>query len=223
MRLMRPTKQACCALFLTVAALSTAAACAKSPAPSSAAGASANEIAATLPAGLAFHAHLDRALSSDDVRVGEPFTATLDEPLRSSDGTVRVPSGAKLTGRVIGVDRGPVGRLSLQFESLYVGGGAQPIGVHVVDIEHVRVAGADATSTSDASSSVAFVYPLQPTELPAPAEPVGGGPPPAAIPVEIARNAQLQLSLSRAFTPPAPPAPKQVEPDEHPEPRIEGF
>lgn len=223
---MRSMMRGCCTLFLAAAALGGFAGCAAHPAASSPVSTSATESTAAVPSGLAFHAHLDRALSSTSVKVGEHFTATTEEPLRGSDGSVRVARGTKLMGRVIGVDRAEA-RITIQFDGLYLDGHVQPIAVRIVGIEGARVVGADAPSTSgdsdatEPSSPIAFVYRMAPVASTSSLA-VGGGPPSEETPLEVAPGAQFLLMLSRPFTPAAAVEAKPQSQEEHQDPRIEG-
>jgi hypothetical protein len=221
MRATRATRSAGCALLVVAAAITGATACTSAPAPTSAAHAIATANAPAVPSGLSFHARLDGALSSDTAHAGDRFTATIDEPLRASDGSVAVPSGSTLTGRVIEVDRTGIGRLTLQFDGVTVDGRVLPIDAQILRIEHARVVAADAT---DPSTLTAFVYPVLPMTVLPPQ--VGGGPRPESVPVELAIGAQFQLVLSRPLLAPArrDVAPAPAEPaEERMNPRIEGF
>lgn len=164
------------------------------PAAGSALDAVAANDAALVPSGLSFHAHLDRPLSTGRARAGEHFTATLDDPLRSSDGAEIAPRGSQLMGRVLDVDRVGVQRLTLQFDGIWLSGRLHPIDAQILRIQDARVIASDA---ADPATLQAFVYPVLPRTLPAPQ--VGGGPPAEIIPVELARGAQFQIVLIRPF------------------------
>ena len=72
--------------------------------------------------GTVFRARMNDSLSSKTARVGDRFTATVTEPVYSSNGVVVVPVGATLNGRVSEVrpanKRGEPGQLGMSFYSL---------------------------------------------------------------------------------------------------------
>jgi uncharacterized membrane protein len=81
--------------------------------------------ATSVPASTQFQASLDETLSSKSSHSGDSFTATLNEPLRSSHGDVLIPSGAKLFGVVQDAESGKVfasvrgkGKLILRFNEI---------------------------------------------------------------------------------------------------------
>lgn len=51
-------------------------------------------------AGTRFRARINQTLSSKTARIGDSFTATVTEPVYSSNGVLVVPEGSTLTGRV---------------------------------------------------------------------------------------------------------------------------
>lgn len=209
----------CCALLITAATLIGAAAC--TPTPGATATTAKSPTAANVPmvpSGLSFHARLDSAITSDKAHAGDRFTATIDEPLKATDGSVAVPQGSKLVGRVLEVDRRGIGRLTLQFDGVSIDGQVLPIDAQILRIERARVVAADA---ADPSTLTAFVYPVLPLTVLPPQ--VGGGPSPESIPVELAAGAQFQLVLSRPFATPPPRAVEPAPAEERVDPRSEGF
>lgn len=70
--------------------------------PSSAAVTPANN--RSIPAGAQLTATLDQTLGTSTSKVGDLFTATVAQSLRASDGSVVVPAGAKIDGRVTARD-----------------------------------------------------------------------------------------------------------------------
>src|SRR6266851_1022966 len=54
----------------------------------------------TLPEGTPVHVRLDSTLSTKHARPGEPFAATVSQPV-DVDGKTVIPQGAHVTGRVI--------------------------------------------------------------------------------------------------------------------------
>jgi len=53
-----------------------------------------------LPVGTHFRARINQSISSKTARVGDTFTATVTEPVYSSNGVLVVPQGSTLSGRV---------------------------------------------------------------------------------------------------------------------------
>ena len=54
----------------------------------------------SVPTGTIFRTRMNQTISSRTARVGDTFTATVTEPVYSSNGVVVVPVGSTLTGRV---------------------------------------------------------------------------------------------------------------------------
>ncbi len=88
-----------------------------------------------IAAGAEIHATLDTALSTKTSRVGDQFTATVQQPVTATDGTVVLPAGTKIRGEVAGQESGKTlpdlrgkGRLDLRFsEAVLPDGRAVPI------------------------------------------------------------------------------------------------
>lgn len=75
-----------------------------------------------VPAGTEVHVTLDTPLSSKTSRVGDEFTATVNQPVISQNGVVAIPAGARVRGEVSNVEQGKVlasvrgkARLDLRF------------------------------------------------------------------------------------------------------------
>jgi hypothetical protein len=85
----------------------------------------------TLPAGTAISARMTEELAPAQSRVGDAFTARLEDPLVDGDGSVVVPAGAAVRGRVTGLlAPGRAGRpaaLTIDFEALSFGGTSYPL------------------------------------------------------------------------------------------------
>lgn len=58
----------------------------------------------SIPAGAQLTTTLDQTLGTNTSKVGDAFTATVVQPLRASDGSIVVPAGAKIDGRVTARD-----------------------------------------------------------------------------------------------------------------------
>jgi len=76
----------------------------------------------SVPSGTTFRARMNQTLNSKTARVGQTFTASVTEPVYSSNGVVVVPVGATLTGRVNSVrpaDKGgQAGQIDVAFTRL---------------------------------------------------------------------------------------------------------
>lgn len=94
------------------------------------------------PAGTPFAVRIDRTLSTRDVQVGETFTATLEEPLVSSEGTTVIPAGATVHGRVTEARAsgraGEQARIGIAFTSISYGGEAYPLDATMTSAPPVR-------------------------------------------------------------------------------------
>jgi len=83
-----------------------------------------------VPAGTEMHATLDTPLSSKTSRVGDEFTATVNQPVISQNGVVAIPAGARVRGQVSNIEEGKVlasvrgkARLDLKFNELVLPNG----------------------------------------------------------------------------------------------------
>lgn len=111
------------ALSLTVAAL-TGCACHEASmsaqvksAPSTTEVASASNDGPQVAEGTEFRVRLNQGLSSQHSYAGEPFTAIVETPLRSTNGEVLVPKGALLRGEVVDANVSPAD-LTLRFSTI---------------------------------------------------------------------------------------------------------
>jgi hypothetical protein len=92
---------------------------------------------ASISSGTTFAIHLDDELSTNKNHPGDAFTATLREALLAADGTVIVPAGAQVRGRVTASTPsghvGEAGVLRLAFESISYGGRSYPMQATVLE------------------------------------------------------------------------------------------
>jgi hypothetical protein len=91
-----------------------------------------------LPAGAVLHVDLDEKIGTKHSRVGDAFTATVDEPVIARNGETVVPKGARVHGRVTGLHAGDAGKQSvirLDFNELHFGGRRYPFDANVVEVE----------------------------------------------------------------------------------------
>jgi hypothetical protein len=86
--------------------------------------------ATSIPVNTQFQVSLDESLSSKNAKPGDSFTATLEEPLRSGNGDVLIPSGTKVLGTVQDAESGKVfasmrgkGKLILRFNEIVLPSG----------------------------------------------------------------------------------------------------
>ena len=110
----------------------------------------------TVPTGTTFAIQLDETLGTDRNRPGDPFEATLTDPIVAVDGTVLVPSGAKVRGRVTAAEMssraGETAVIKLAFESVSFGGRSYPLRASVVEANPER---RTRTSTREQAGRVA--------------------------------------------------------------------
>jgi len=149
---------------------------------------------ARVPSGQAFRAALDTPLSSERSRPGDRIRAHLLDALIGSDGSVIAPSGTPLVGYVLSVDRAGTNRLTVRLDGLVLARRVYPIDAVVRAVAAARV---ETRTPVGADDLVATVSPLGPSASAAGA--VGGGPPPAVVPLELPRGAEIQLELARPF------------------------
>lgn len=102
-----------------------------------------------LPEGTAIQVRLIPTLSSSNQKSGEPFEATLAEPLVAGGRTI-APRGAAVTGRVVEADPGGrvkgVAHISVQLTSLTLEGGRQlPVVTNTLTQEAKTTKAKDAT------------------------------------------------------------------------------
>jgi hypothetical protein len=192
-------------LVLSVLLALNAASCAGGRAPSSAVAASPNDALQSqiVASGTKFRARLESPLSSERARVGDPVTARLDEPLVAGDGTVVAPRGARLTGRVLEVEREGLGRVALLFDQLQINGRAYPIVTTLLRMQSTRVV---ASTVEDSEAVATDVYSASSGAMPTG---TGGGP--QATPLESPPGAGLSFVLSRPFTLPAAASASELE------------
>jgi hypothetical protein len=104
----------------------------------------------TLPAGATLSTTLDQSLGTKVSRAGDTFTATVANTLYASDGSVVVPAGAKIDGRVTALDDSDNATepalIRLAFDRLRFNGQSYPFTAAVVQSSPVQ------TTTSQSSA-----------------------------------------------------------------------
>ncbi len=100
------------------------------------------QVTLTVPTGTTFAIRLDETLSTETNQPGDPFTATLDDPIVSADGEVLVPSGATVRGRVTAAEKsdrvGETAVIKVAFESISFEGRSYPLLASVVEANPER-------------------------------------------------------------------------------------
>jgi hypothetical protein len=96
-----------------------------------------------VPVGTTLQLSLNEMLSTRSNEAGDAFTATITSHVTDEDGTVLIPAGATLRGRVTGVQKsGRVGEtavLSLAFEAVSFGDESYPLEASVISANPERV------------------------------------------------------------------------------------
>lgn len=96
----------------------------------------------SVPSGTTLSLRLNEMLSTQTNSVGDGFTAMLTQPVRAMDGSVLIPEGAVVRGRVTGVQSsGRVGQtamLKLAFESISWGSRSMDLNATVVEANPQR-------------------------------------------------------------------------------------
>jgi len=110
----------------------------------------------TVPTGTQFAIRLEDELSTETNQPGDPFTAVLDDPIVSADGTVLIPAGAKVRGRVTAAEKsdrvGETAVIKVAFEAISFGGRSYPLQASVVEANPER---RTRTSTAKSAAKVA--------------------------------------------------------------------
>jgi hypothetical protein len=91
--------------------------------------------ARTLPSGTTIDARLDQAIGTKVSKVGDEFTATVEQPVVAQNGQTVVPSGAKVRGRVTALDdsdhAGEQAAIKIDLERLEINGRSFPLAASV--------------------------------------------------------------------------------------------
>lgn len=110
----------------------------------------------SVPTGTTFAVRMNDALSTQASKVGDAFTATLTDPIVNADGTVIVPAGAVVRGRVTAVAPstrvGETAALKLAFEAISFGGDSYPL---QASVERADVEQKSRTSAGETAGKVA--------------------------------------------------------------------
>lgn len=104
--------------------------------------------------GTEIRATLDTPLSTKTSKQGDQFTATVVEPVRSADGAVVIPSGAKIQGEVSESEEGKTlpsirgkGRLNLRFRDVQLPDGTSlPLAATLISVNEAKGGSAGKTN-----------------------------------------------------------------------------
>lgn len=114
------------------------------------------QVLMTVPSGTAFAVRLNETISTETNQPGDAFTATLDDPIVSTDGTVLIPAGATVRGRVTAAEKsdriGETAVIKLAFESVSFGGRSYPVQASVVEANPER---RTRTTTKESAAKIA--------------------------------------------------------------------
>jgi hypothetical protein len=90
----------------------------------------------TIPVGAKLMATLDQSLGTSISKAGDAFTATVSQTLYASDGSVVVPTGAKIDGRVTALDASnnatDPALIRLDFNAIRLNGTSYPFAAAIV-------------------------------------------------------------------------------------------
>lgn len=96
----------------------------------------------SVPTGTTFAIRLDETLSTETNQPGDPFSATLADPIVSADGLVLIPAGATVRGRVTAAEKsdrvGETAVIKVAFETISFGGRSYPLQASVVEANPER-------------------------------------------------------------------------------------
>ncbi len=110
----------------------------------------------TVPVGTTFAVRMNDELSTKTSSTGDAFTATLSAPIVDASGTVIVPAGATVRGRVTAVSPstrvGQTAAMKLAFEAISFGGESYPL---QGSVERADVQRSNRTSTAETAGKVA--------------------------------------------------------------------
>jgi hypothetical protein len=113
-------------------------------------------VTSTVPMGTSMSLRLNETLSTETNRVGDAFTATLQNAITDADGRVIVPAGATVRGRLTQVEKsghvGATGIIKLAFEAVSFGGRSYPMDATVMRANPQRQ---NRTSTQEQAAKVA--------------------------------------------------------------------
>ena len=109
----------------------------------------------SIPAGTTLQAQLDQTLGTGSSKEGDAFTATVTNAVYATNGSVVIPSGAKIEGRVTALDDSDNATepalIKLDFDRISFGGRSYPFEASIERSSPVETGG---TSSSDRTRNV---------------------------------------------------------------------
>jgi hypothetical protein len=112
-------------------------------------------VASSAAIGTSMSLSLNQTLSTESNKVGDSFTATLQNAVTDASGNVVIPAGATIRGRLTQVEKsghvGATGIIKLAFETVSFGGNSYPLDATVVRANPVRQ---NRTSTAEQAAKV---------------------------------------------------------------------
>lgn len=109
----------------------------------------------SLPAGTTIEASLDQALGTGQSKAGDAFTATVTNAVHAQNGTLVVPAGAKIEGRVTALDDSDNATepalIRLDFDRITFNGRSHPFEASIVKSSPVESGG---TSSSERTRNI---------------------------------------------------------------------
>lgn len=115
---------------------------APAPAPPPAPAPAPEPVVRMVPSGTSFAIRLNETLSTETNAVGDGFTATVADPIVGPDGTVLIPAGAVVRGRVTAVNKSDniseTAVIKLAFEAVSFGGRSYPLQATVIEANPER-------------------------------------------------------------------------------------
>lgn len=111
-----------------------------------------------IPQGTEIAAVLDQPLSTKDSKIGDTFTATVQQNITGPDGSVVIPAGSKIQGQVVEAESGKVlpsvrgkGRLNMRFNSITLPDGRSAPVSATLESVHGTTKGASAGQEGEVS------------------------------------------------------------------------
>jgi hypothetical protein len=109
----------------------------------------------TIPIGAQLMATLDQSLGTNISKAGDMFSATVSQTLTASDGSIVVPAGAKIDGRVTAVDPSnnatDPALIRLDFRSIRFNGRSYPFAAAIVQSSPEKT---NTTSSADQTKRI---------------------------------------------------------------------
>lgn len=105
--------------------------------------------ARALPSGSTFDVRLDQEIGTKSSKVGDTFTATVENAVVATNGETVVPAGSRVYGKITGLDNsdhaGEQAAIRVDFESIVVRGRSYPFEARVT-ATNLQTRGADSRS-----------------------------------------------------------------------------